>query len=159
SVMEHTYDRVSPLDRERPMAHVNVLRDLVRMLKPGGILLMNWDVYLLGVAHHIGWDFEVDFALLRHCGLNLVTSRRRVHGKEYICHHPYSLFFNRIGLAQYPCLAGLRGVSINMLWRKPGQDARVKFAPDPALEAFYFPDDEVTCAAPMSDTPELTTDQ
>ena len=36
SVLEHTYDRVSPLDRERPLAHVNVLRDLVRMLKPGG---------------------------------------------------------------------------------------------------------------------------
>jgi len=157
SVMEHTYDLTSPLDPQRPLAHVNVLRDLVRMLKPGGILLMNWDVYLQGVPHHVGWDFETDFALLRHCGLDLVTRRRRVRGKEYITSHGDTLFFDRRGM-QPAARLNLRGTSINMLWRKPGSEAQAHFAPDPAMHAGYFPAEE-SQAELLSSVQHLTTEQ
>jgi SAM-dependent methyltransferase len=157
SVIEHTYDHSSPLDPDRPLAHVNVLRDLVRMVKPGGILLMNWDVYLQGVEHHVGWDFEADFALLRHCGLDLVTRRRRVRGKEYIASHADTLFFDRRGMTPATRL-DLCGTSINMLWRKPGRGAEAVFGPDPTMAASYFPDDEASAEKPSREE-DLTTNQ
>lgn len=157
SVMEHTYDHVSPLDPARPLAHVNVLRDLVRMLKPGGVLLMNWDTYLEGVHHHVGWDFEVDYRLLRHCGLTLLDPRRRVRGEQYIHDHPETLFFAPEVIAGMGIPRALRATAINMLWRKPGPRTRVELAPDPALEPFYFPDGEVTDARPPAPDDTLTT--
>jgi SAM-dependent methyltransferase len=159
STLEHTYDRRSPLDPEAPFAHVNALRDMVRMLKPGGLLLMNWDTYLEGLAHHVGWDFEVDYRLLRHCGLSLVNNRRRVRGEQYLFDHPDSLFFASEVVLEFNCPTILRAASINMLFRKPGRATSVPFRPDPVLEPYYFPGGEtVADPGPVEDS-GLSTDR
>jgi SAM-dependent methyltransferase len=46
SAIEHTYDTISPVDPKAPLAHVEALRDMCRVLRPGGLLLFNWDKYL-----------------------------------------------------------------------------------------------------------------
>jgi SAM-dependent methyltransferase len=159
STLEHTYDRSSPLDPRKPFGHFNALRDMARMLKPGGVLLMNWDTYLEGVAHHVGWDFEVDYRLLRHCGLELVSNRRRVRGEQYLFDHPDTLFFAAEAVLRFDNPTIARATSINALFRKPGRETDVPFRPHPALEPYFFPDGEVVAdPAPAADT-VLTTDE
>lgn len=158
SVVEHTYDTTFVMAPERPLAHVNILRDLVRMLKPGGALLMNWDLFLEGAPHFVGWDYEVDYGLLKHCGLSLLSPRRKVRSRQYIFNHPDTLFFSPAPIMDWGLPVGVpRGTSINMLWRKPGRMTRVNLQPHPALEAHYFPEGETTAAAGAPHDDDLTT--
>lgn len=157
SVLEHTYDRCSPLEPENSLAHLNPLRDMVRMLKPGGVLLMNWDMYLHGLDHHVGWDFEVDYQLLRACGMRLLTDRRRLRGIHYIFDHPDTLFFDHEQVLKFDQKRFMRGTAINMLLRKPGNMAQVRIQPLPKLESHYFPEDETTAISSRTAEEDLST--
>jgi SAM-dependent methyltransferase len=143
SVIEHTYDSRNALDPAAPLAHMDVLRDLVRMLKPGGLLLMNWDTFLDGVPHHLGWEYESDLWLLHHCGMRLADPRRRIRSARYIYDHPDSLFFSPHAVFTYHLTTQVHATSINAIWRKPGGDLPTRLVPRPELEAAYFPADEV----------------
>ncbi len=158
SAIEHTYDQHPALSPERPLAHLNALRDMVRMLKPGGVLMMNWDMYLSGTSNYTGWEHETDYALLKHCGLRLVSNRRKVRGKQYLFDHADSLFFGADALLALGAPSYVRATSINMLWRKPGTATQVKFAPHPALEPYYFPRTEESGLPAATDEKALTTD-
>lgn len=142
SVLEHTYDTVEALDPAKPLRHINVLRDLVRMLRPGGLLLMNWDVYLDGIPHHIGWDFEADFWLLRTCGMRLADPRRRVRTGRYIYDHPDSLFFSPEAVMPFMRFKLPHGTSINAIWMKPGAPPVTGLFPRTDLVDAYFPEEE-----------------
>lgn len=65
SVMEHIYDP------RRPVAHHRHLDEMRRVLKPGGALICTYDVHVTpGVNDRvIGFDYMVDIAYLRGCGM------------------------------------------------------------------------------------------
>jgi SAM-dependent methyltransferase len=159
SVLEHTYDHNSPVDPDRPLPHLNSLRDMVRMLKPGGALLMNWDYFLSGRTHNVGYDFESDYQFLRACGLRPFCNRRAVRGQRYIFDHPDTLFFDHAAVMNASQASLRRGSSINLLWRKPGSVADVRFRPHPELERLYFPESEVTTDVRSESESRLTTDE
>lgn len=142
SVIEHTYDTREALDSVAPLTHMEVLRDLVRMIRPGGILLMNWDTYLDGVTHHIGWEYESDLWLLSHCGMRLADPRRPIRSARYIYQHPDTLFFSPKAIFQFRLPTHAHGVSINTIWRKPGGEMPTRLLPRKELEAAYFPPEE-----------------
>jgi SAM-dependent methyltransferase len=143
SVIEHTYDSREALDPSAPLAHMDVLRDLVRMVRPGGLLLMNWDTYLDGVPHHLGWEYESDFWLLHHCGMRLADPRRRVRPAPYIYGHPDTLFFSPEAILTFQTATHAHGTSINAIWRKPGGELQTRLVPQRALETVYFPPEEM----------------
>jgi SAM-dependent methyltransferase len=142
SVIEHTYDTKEALDPVRPLDHINILRDLIRMLKPGGLLLMNWDTYLDGVPHHLGWDYEADLWLLRHCGMRLADPRRRVRPAQYIYGHSDTLFFAVESVIPFAATTLPHAVSINTIWIKPGDELRTGILPRANLLAAYLPTEE-----------------
>jgi hypothetical protein len=159
STLEHTYDHDSPVNPQRPLPHWNALRDMVRMLKPGGVLLMNWDFFLTGKSHNVGYDFETDYQLLRACGLGLLSTRRKVRGQRYIYDHHDTLFFDHEAVLKATVMPLMRGSPINVLWRKPGNGADVRFSPHPELESLYFPEEETTSSQPGAAEEGLTTVQ
>ena len=159
SALEHTYDHATPLQAERPMPHLHALRDMARMLKPGGVLLMNWDLYLDNMPQKFGYDFEMDFQYLRASGLRLVTNRRRLRSTPYLFCHPETLWFDPYQVLGFKLGALRRGTAINMLWRKPGTVSRVRLAPRPGLEGFYFPDDETRLEPDVPGSPEPPTEE
>lgn len=143
SVLEHTYDQCEALNPTAPLAHINVLRDLVRMLRPGGLLLMNWDTYIDGIPHHTGWEFEADIWLLQKCGMRLADPRRHLRPARYIYDHPDTLFFASELVMPFAMSTLPRAVSINTVWAKPNAPLCTRLAPHPALHSGYFPIDEV----------------
>ena len=143
SVIEHTYDTREALDPEGPLAHLEALRDLVRMVRPGGLLLMNWDTYLDGVAHHAGWEYQSDFWLLNHCGMRLADPRRLVRSPCHIYQHPDTLFFSDEAVFEFKLPTHIHGASINTIWRKPGGEPLVRLLSRKELEDAYFPPGEV----------------
>lgn len=142
SVIEHTYDRHDVMDPSRPLAHINVLRDLVRMVRPGGLLLLNWDIYLTGVPHFLGWEFEADLWLLLHCGMRLADPRRRVRSARYIYDHPDTLTFSPEVVLPYAAPFLPKAVSVNAILMKPNGEQRVKLFPNARLDEHYFPGPE-----------------
>jgi hypothetical protein len=160
STLEHTYDHNSPVDPNRPLPHLNAMRDMVRILKPGGAFLMNWDYFLAGKTHNTGYDFESDYQFLRACGLRPFSTRRTMRGQRYIFDHSDTLFFDHAAVMEASRGTLRRGSPINILWRKPGSVADVRLRPRPELEALYFPAGEVTGAAQQAgDDESLTTDE
>jgi SAM-dependent methyltransferase len=159
SMLEHTYDTVSPLSPQKPLAHLNALRDMSRMLKPGGVLLMNWDMYLHGVNHHIGWDYEVDIWILQACGMQLACDRRILRGAQYLVDHPDTVFFDHEDVLQFNVETVARGTAINTLWRKPGDADLVPVTPRRDLEDIYFPLEETRQARQDAIGPRVTTDE
>jgi SAM-dependent methyltransferase len=143
SVMEHTYDSRDAVAPSAPLAHQEVLRDMVRMLRPGGLLLMNWDTFLDGVPHHLGWEYESDMWLLHHCGMRLADPRRRIRSAQYIYDHPDSLFFSPKAVFTYHVDTHVHAISINAVWRKPGGELPTRLVPRSTLEAAYFPTEEM----------------
>jgi len=143
SVMEHTYDTRDAVDPSDPLAHQEVLRDMVRMLRPGGLLLMNWDTFLDGVPHHLGWEYESDLWLLHHCGMRLADPRRRIRSARYIYDHSDSLFFSPKAVFGYHATTYVHATSINAIWRKPGGELPTRLVPRPELEVAYLPAEEV----------------
>jgi SAM-dependent methyltransferase len=158
STLEHTYDRDSPLSPRNPMPHLNALRDMVRVLKPGGLLLMNWNIFLDGVQHHVGWDFEIDTSILLASGMQLACKRRVLRATHYLFDHPDSIFFEYEEVLQFNVPTVVRGTAVNILWRKPGNVSRVVVSPRRELEDVYFPPNELQAPAESVSSSRLTTD-
>jgi SAM-dependent methyltransferase len=159
STLEHTYDQRSPVEAQRPMQHLHALRDMVRMLKPGGVLLMNWDFFLDLMPQHVGWDFEVDYQVLKSAGLRLFSDRRRVQNTQYLYDHPDTLFFDQGHVLQFKHAKPVRGTAINMLWQKPGDESRLRLNPRPELAPLYFPDVETQSVSSPTGRPDVSTEQ
>lgn len=130
SAIEHTYDRSSPLDPSRPLAHMDALRDMCRMLKPGGLLLFNWDMYLDGAPHHSGWSYLTDLWLMQHCGMVLADAKQPVRSVQYIYNDPDTLFFAPNVVSEFWESYLAHGVSINAVLIKPGAEPRAKIKAD-----------------------------
>ena len=158
STIEHTYDQSDPVDPERPLRHLEMLRDLCRMVRPGGLLMINWDTYLDGVPHHLGWDYEADFWLLHHSGMRLADPRRRVQPAHYVISHPDTLFFSFPSVMPFQRTTMPHGVAINAVWYKPGAPLVTRLMPFPHLTEHYLPGDECVTdamdAAPVVSTPD-----
>lgn len=151
SVIEHTYDRREALDPVQPLAHLDVLRDLTRMLRPGGLLMLNWDTYASGIPHQIGWEFEADIWLLQSCGMRLADPRRRVRSARYIYDHPDTLFFAPEVVMPFAAPVLPRAISVNAIFVKPGGKPSAALMPDPVLRMAYLPEGELASIDEIAD--------
>lgn len=120
---------------------------------------MNWDLFLDNIPQHFGWDFEVDYQILRASGMRLLSENRRLRNSNYIFTHPDTLFVEPQMVLGFKLGKLRRGTAINILWKKPGEASKIQLRPRAELERLYFPQDETTFLdAPLSE-PELTTDE
>jgi SAM-dependent methyltransferase len=91
SALEHVYDQVRPVSRDRMYPHYDVLRDMARMVKPGGILAFTYD-FLLCYPFNPGWSPMADHEYLTTLGLHPCDSRRGPVSETFIYNYVDSLF-------------------------------------------------------------------
>jgi SAM-dependent methyltransferase len=149
SAIEHTYDKRSPMSPSAPLAHIEALRDMCRMLKPGGLLLFNWDTYLDGVPHQFGWDYLTDIWLMQRCGMVLADARHPVRGAHHIYNDPDTLFFAPKVVAGFSDSQMPHGTSINAILMKPGAPPRAK------VKSLAHPEYATTPNPGVVQTPEM----
>jgi hypothetical protein len=82
-----------------------------------------------------------------------------MRGQRYIFDHPDTLFFDHAAVMEASRGTLRRGSPINVLWRKPGSVADVRFRPHPELGGLYFPPGEVAAVEQIGDDDSLTTDE
>jgi SAM-dependent methyltransferase len=91
SALEHIYDTVKPVSPGRMYPHYDVLRDMARMVKPGGILAFTYD-FLLCYPFNPGWSPIADHEYLTALGLHPCDSRRGPVSETFIYNFVDSLF-------------------------------------------------------------------
>jgi SAM-dependent methyltransferase len=91
SALEHIYDTVKPVSAGRMYPHYDVLRDMARMVKPGGILAFTYD-FLLCYPFNPGWSPIADHEYLTTLGLRPCDSRRGPVSETFIYNFVDSLF-------------------------------------------------------------------
>jgi len=149
STIEHIYDSTFTLDPENPMRHVDALQDMLRMLKPGGVLVLTYDFFLNDMPHWRGWDYLADIQMLELSGISLLTRKRLLRSRTYIYNHEDTLFMQPEGILSFSD-DYLRSTSIGMIFRKSGDDSsKVRLQPHSALKDVLFP--------PPETLPELQT--
>lgn len=151
SVIEHTFDRKSAASPENPLGHISAIRDMCRMLRPGGFLIQNWDTYLDGIPHHAGWDYMADIWLMQQCGMHLVDPDQIVRSPQYILNDTDTLFFSPRAVGAFATIRWPRGVCINTMWIKPGAAPRARAALRPGCEGFVDVTPRAGCGDPTTD--------
>lgn len=145
SVIEHIYDHKSPMDPKDPLPHLGALADMIGMLKPGGILVLTYDFFLNDMVHHRGWDYLADISLLQQAGIPLLNPNISLKSRTYIYNHEDTLFMAPEGILSFS-KSYLRSTSIGMIFKKPGNQSKVKLSPHPDFEdlllgeSFNYPD-------------------
>lgn len=133
SVMEHIYDRNFAMDPSHPLRHLNALRDMIRMLKPGGVLVLTYDFFLNDMAHWRGWDYLADIAFLNLSGVPLLNPQVPLRSRTYIYNYEDTLFMAPEGILSFSGKY-MRSTSIGIMFRKPGGSPKVKLSPHPSLK-------------------------
>jgi SAM-dependent methyltransferase len=91
SALEHIYDKVKPVSGGRMYPHYEVLGDMARMVKPGGILAFTYD-FLLCYPFNPGWSPLADHEYLTTLGLHPCDTRRGPVSETFIYNFVDSLF-------------------------------------------------------------------
>lgn len=143
STLEHIYDTTYVLDPKNPTPHVSALYDMLRMLRPGGVLALVIDFFLNDMPHWRGWDYLADIQMLQLNGISLVSGKRRLRSRTYVYNHEDTLFMQPEGILSF-AESYLRSTSIGMMFCKAGANQKVHFSPHPALEDVLFPISETT---------------
>jgi hypothetical protein len=132
---------------------MDALRDMLRMLKPGGLLVLTIDFFLNDMPHWRGWDYLADIQALELNGIQLLTRERILRTRTYIYNCEDTLFMQPDGILSFSDTY-LRSTSIGVIFRKPGLlDSPVVLSPHPALRDLLFPQSE-TVRSP--EPPELS---
>lgn len=137
SVLEHTYDTTTAFHPHNPLPHLAVLADMIRMLKPGGLLILTYDFYLNDMPHHRGWDFLADIMFLHYCGIPLLSYRNPLRSRTYLYNYEDTLFMAPKGILSFSDNY-IRSTSVGMIFRKPGPPSLVTFNPHPKLKQFLI---------------------
>jgi len=144
STLEHIYDSAFVLDPDNPMPHIAALEDMLRMLKPGGVLAVTYDFFLVDMPHWRGWDYLADIQALELNGTSLLSRERLLRSRTYIYNHEDTLFMQPEGILSFAD-SYLRSTSIGMMFRKPGGfESKVQLSPHPALKDVLFPPSETS---------------
>jgi len=142
STLEHTYDSEFVLDPRKPMRHMDAMGDMLRMLRPGGLLVLAIDFFLNDMSHWRGWDYLADIQALELNGVPLLSRDRILRTRTYIYNYEDTLFMQPDGILSFAD-SYLRSTSIGMIFRKPGLlSSRVRLSPHPALKESLFPQSE-----------------
>jgi len=150
SIVEHIYDSTFVLDPDNPMRHMAALRDMLRMLKPGGVLALTYDFFLNDMPHWRGWDYLADIQTLELNGVPLLSRERLLRTRTYIYNHEDTLFMQPEGILSFSDKY-LRSTSIGMMFRKPGDfESKVQLSPNPALRNVLFPPSETSEPSPKA---------
>ena len=91
SALEHVYDKVKPVSRDKMYPHYDVLRDMARMVKPGGILAFTYD-FILCYPFNPGWSPAADHEYLASLDLLPCQWRRGPVSETFIYNYVDSLF-------------------------------------------------------------------
>ena len=142
SVMEHIYDHAVVVDPTNPFPHLAAIRDMVRMLRPGGFLVLTYDFFLNDLEHYRGWDYLMDIKALQMSGVPLASYDRELRSRTYIHNHEDTLFMEPEVVLSFSDRF-LRITSIGMVFRRPGTKALVSFRPNPELKNVLFPPAEL----------------
>lgn len=137
SVMEHVYDRNHAMDPKNPLPHIDALADMIRMLKPGGVLVLTYDFFLNDMAHWRGWDYLADISLLQLCGIPLLNPQAPLKSRTYIYNYEDTLFMAPEGILSFSGKY-MRSTSIGIMFRKPGGPSKIKLSPHPSLKGLIL---------------------
>ncbi|HLB13222.1 MAG TPA: class I SAM-dependent methyltransferase [Dehalococcoidia bacterium] len=132
SVLEHVYDSRKVVDPDDPMPHLNFLRDMVRMLAPGGVMVLTVDFFLNDMPHWRGWDYLLDVEFLMACGMGLLSPSSKIYSRTFLYNHEDTLFMAPEGILSFADRY-YRSTSVGMMFRKPGSAERVTLSPHPSL--------------------------
>jgi SAM-dependent methyltransferase len=91
SALEHIYDEVKPVSRDRLYPHYDALKDMARMVKPGGILAFTYD-FPLCYPFNPGWSPMADHEYLATLGLVPCQWKRGPVSETFIYNYVDSLF-------------------------------------------------------------------
>ncbi|MDP2633042.1 MAG: methyltransferase domain-containing protein [Candidatus Curtissbacteria bacterium] len=137
SVMEHVYDSSFVMDPKNPLRHINALTDMIRMLKPGGVLVLTYDFFLNDMPHWRGWDYLADIQLLQLCGIPLLSQNIPLKSRTYIYNYEDTLFMAPEGILSF-ANEFLRSTSIGIMFRKPGGPSKIELSPQRGFEDLVF---------------------
>lgn len=137
SVMEHIYDSTYVMDPKNPMPHLDALADMIRMLKPGGVLVLTYDFFLNDMPHWRGWDFLADIMLLQLCGIPLLNPKMPLKSRTDIYNCEDTLFMAPEGILSFADTY-YRSTSIGIMYRKPGGEHVIKYSPHKEIAPLLF---------------------
>ncbi len=130
STIEHFYDTSFVVDSKNPLPHLKALADMVRMLKPGGILVLTYDFFLNDMPHWRGWDYLADISLMEQAGIPLLNPNVQLKSRTFIYNHEDTLFMAPEEILFFS-KKYLRSTSIGIMFKKPGHKSKIRYFPQP----------------------------
>jgi SAM-dependent methyltransferase len=129
STLEHIYDHSKAVSSSEMYPHYRALKDMARMVKPGGILAFTYD-FPLCYPYNAGWSPQADHEFLLTQGLLPLFPNKGPKSETFIYNHTDSLFVQADGILSY-CDYYFRIVIICFAFFKPGQtQALVTYHPN-----------------------------
>lgn len=146
SVVEHIYDSTSPLEPGNEFPHFRALEDMIRMLAPGGVLVLTYDFdvgdYHADVSAGRGWDYLADIEFMRLRGIPLLSYDRKLRGQAYIYNYEDALYTTAEGVLSFSDRYR-RIANIGMIYQRPGPNLKVTYSPHPAFVADIIDADSI----------------
>lgn len=137
STLEHTYDEMRPVSRGKMYPHYDALRDMARMVKPGGILAFTYD-FLFCYPFNPGWSPAADHEYLTLLGLLPCHPRRGPVSETFIYNHVDSLFVQPDMVLSFSDRFYRIGIVCFAFFKPPdetGSYALVRYGPRAALRS------------------------
>jgi SAM-dependent methyltransferase len=97
SSIEHIYDSAKPINARDMYPHYRALKDMARMVKPGGIIAFTYD-FTLCFPHNAGWSPVADYDFLLTLGLVPCCPQKDPEGEIFIYNHSDTLFVQPDGI-------------------------------------------------------------
>jgi len=129
STLEHIYDHSRAVNSNEMYPHYRALRDMARMVKPGGILAFTYD-FPLSYPFNPGWSPVADHEFLLTLGLSPCCASKAPRSETFIYNHADTLFTQADGILSY-CDYYFRIAIVCFAFWKPGPgQALVKYLPN-----------------------------
>ena len=112
--------------------HYDVLRDMARMVKPGGVLAVTYD-FPLGYPYTPGWSPSADHEFLITLGMHPCYWKRVPVSETFLYNHPDTLFVQPDMILAF-CDYLYRIAIVCFAFQKPGKvAAKVTYRPNAQL--------------------------
>jgi len=129
STLEHIYDHAKAVSSTEMYPHYRALKDMARMVKPGGILAFTYD-FPLCYPYNAGWSPQADHEFLITQGLLPLFPDKSPKSEAFIYNYADSLFVQADQILSY-CDYCYRIAIICFAFLKPGQtQALVTYDPN-----------------------------
>ena len=129
STLEHIYDTSKPVDANDMYPHYRSLKDMARMVKPGGVVAFTYD-FPLSYPYNPGWSPIADYEYLLTLGLSPCCPQKTPQTDIVIYNHSDSLFVQPDGILAF-CDYYFRIAIMCFAFRKSGEtDSKVQYRPN-----------------------------